>query len=927
MKLSVVLYMDRCEETARALSALKQNRSFEETQVIVVDPFCSEDSAAVLAPFAGCGNVEVLQLPETLMAVAYGAGLKKVDGDYVNFTLASSLLSKGTLDAVLKAAGKQNKVLLFNTAVQGISTVNDMVHPVNYKMQAGSEGLFNVREQPDRLNMILQSYFIETKLAKSLSFHPALGSTAINAYLLELLEQETMVYTLQKQLYTYYELLEFSANATELARDKDWYTDSLRNFYIPFVKRLTEENGTAPTYLQVATLYLIWAKYNCNYFDRDREVLNREEAFEFYDVTCEYLSYINDTVIFQNYPCKYTISRYLKLHYYLGKCKYLGTEPCSATVVEGGAFAHQLVLKDKNYEAYTKEQLNALENRKEFYDLCDLGLVENQNVNIRILDYIDGKIEMDFDFVSYLLDTSDYELYLKIGNDKNKVTAVPTEVYSFNKYFGITISRQKTYHVSIPVDVLMGKKLTFGYTLDGVDYEININFYKVYSRLSNSNASYWMLGKDKCLNVQGNSIVCTPINGGKRFLKEVKFFAYRFVSTPVTLSLRVKYLLLRLLYWIVHPFMKKKRIWLTFDKLYKAGDDGEYMFQYCMQQDDGIDIYYIVSPDSADYARLKAQHGKHVLKQNCLRLKLYALYAECILATHATVINYLGFTPKTNIFIRDLFHGVIVCIQHGLTIQKIAQYQNRWFDDTRLYTLASKYEKQNVETPIYDYFGPELKMTGLARYDGLKNNDQKQILITPTWRRNVVNQSIAFVKKTHNDSFKNSEYFRIYNSLINDQTLIDCAKKTGYKLIYLLHPAMSSQAEDFDRNDYVDIVQATGDMSYEKILTESSLMVTDYSGVQFDFAYQRKPLVYYHPDTLPPHYEAGGLIYETMGFGPICKNHEEVVSALCRYMENGCKMEEEYVKRADDFFYYDDFNSCERIYKEVTAFLADPNNF
>ena len=66
---------------------------------------------------------------------------------------------------------------------------------------------------------------------------------------------------------------------------------------------------------------------------------------------------------------------------------------------------------------------------------------------------------------------------------------------------------------------------------------------------------------------------------------------------------------------------------------------------------------------------------------------------------------------------------------------------------------------------------------------------------------------------------------------------------------------MSAQLEDFDRNDYVELIPATGDMSYEKILTESSLMVTDYSGVQFDFAYQRKPLVYYHPDALPPHYE------------------------------------------------------------------------
>ena len=106
-------------------------------------------------------------------------------------------------------------------------------------------------------------------------------------------------------------------------------------------------------------------------------------------------------------------------------------------------------------------------------------------------------------------------------------------------------------------------------------------------------------------------------------------------------------------------------------------------------------------------------------------------------------------------------------------------------------------------------------------------------------------------------------------------------------------------------------------MSYEKILTEASLMVTDYSGVQFDFAYMRKPIVYYHPDTLPPHYESGGIDYPTQGFGPIITNHEAVVDEICRYMENGCKTDAEYIDRANDFFEFDDFDNAKRIYEEI----------
>ena len=215
-----------------------------------------------------------------------------------------------------------------------------------------------------------------------------------------------------------------------------------------------------------------------------------------------------------------------------------------------------------------------------------------------------------------------------------------------------------------------------------------------------------------------------------------------------------------------------------------------------------------------------------------------------------------------------------------------------------------------------------LKLTGLARYDGLKNNEKKQILITPTWRRNLANASVAHIKKNHNDYFKNSDYFKVYNSLINDSKLIDAAKKYGYRIVYLLHPAASSQIDDFDRNDYVDIIPAAGNMNYEKILTESSLMVTDYSGVQFDFAYMKKPVLYYHPADLPPHYEESEAYrYERDAFGPLIDNHNELVEQLCEYMKNGCKMKREYVNRVDKFFGYNDFGNCERIYEKIKEWI------
>ena len=109
-------------------------------------------------------------------------------------------------------------------------------------------------------------------------------------------------------------------------------------------------------------------------------------------------------------------------------------------------------------------------------------------------------------------------------------------------------------------------------------------------------------------------------------------------------------------------------------------------------------------------------------------------------------------------------------------------------------------------------------------------------------------------------------------------------------------------------------------MSYEKLFCESSLMVTDYSGVQFDFAYMRKPIVYYHPPKLPPHYLESGFYIEKQGFGEICREQNELVDVICEYMEQGCALKPFYRQRADDFFAFDDRDSCKRIFEDALAF-------
>ena len=108
-------------------------------------------------------------------------------------------------------------------------------------------------------------------------------------------------------------------------------------------------------------------------------------------------------------------------------------------------------------------------------------------------------------------------------------------------------------------------------------------------------------------------------------------------------------------------------------------------------------------------------------------------------------------------------------------------------------------------------------------------------------------------------------------------------------------------------------IKVSTEESYQELFNNSSVLITDYSSVFFDFAYLKKPVIYYHP-TDNYHYVESYFDYETMGFGDVIDNQDDLFIKLDEYLSNGCQMEDKYKKRVDDFFVYRDKNNCKRVY-------------
>ncbi|MBQ8964947.1 CDP-glycerol glycerophosphotransferase family protein [Ruminococcus sp.] len=834
-------------------------------------------------------GVQIFDASAMTLGRGLNAALDKTSGELIMFAATDGVYTDKGLKRIISLTGRT-----------GISSLHpwytnsngEVVSVTSFKVNTDKKGAMPVdmAVSPEKFHLCFAAFAFEKKLFAGRRFDEELQLECEHKMLLELLDSNGRYTFIDEQfLMTDPPEMDFFNYSPQF--DRSWYEDCMDDFLIGAVKENSSE------FVQRFVLYLIVCRYACNMNERDKGLLNPEEAQAFFERTGRALKNIDDVVIASCHMLNGSgiVPKFLSLN--LLRMKY-GDEHLMPTI------------------SATAGEISAHIGGAQIWKL------DGTKIEFKSVYSDDEKLVMDGFFPGVYAFPEGGMKIIALLNQSIPVPVRENHIYALNKFFNISAKGNYTFCFTLPLkDLEKVTSISFWLVYNGRKYPLDVTFIRAMSKFSNIKTSYWVCDKS-IISYHSNtrSFDVEPLTKKAHRAHEMAFLRSVWRGTKGTW--RLKMFGNRVLYWVTKPFYKNKKIWLTQDKLFKAGDNGEYFYRYVKaHQPEGIKIYYVVDKKSPDYPRLKKEFDT-VLVFSSLKHRIIALHTDLMLATHVDTLTCNGYYGAIQKYFKDLYNARVVCLAHGLTIQRIAQYQNRVFDNTQLYFFASKYEVKNVSHEVYDYFDERaLCLTGHARYDGLKSNDRKIILITPTWRRSVTTGKAAKGQVYgHSSNFVHSDYYKIYNGLINDERLIKTAKEHGYRIVYLLHPAMSSQLEDFEKSEGVDIVAAASDISYEKILTESSLMVTDYSGVQFDFAYMKKPLVYYHPDILPPQYEAGGLEYETMGFGPICRDHEQIVDTLCGYIERSCVMEDMYKERVDDFFRYSDHNNCERIFKEVMAF-------
>lgn len=841
-------------------SIINQSLGFEKNiQIIIVNDGSTDNTEEICLKYRVKypQNIKYISTKSSFgPAHARNQGLKEVQGKYVNFLDSDDFITPNTFKDVYHFfEGHYNEIDIVSIPIYYFGAKKGN-HPLNFKFKRTR--VVDLIKQPDFIQLSAPSSFFKAEAIKNIKFNVKLQTAEDAFFVNQVLLDKLKLGLVKKGAYYYrkYEaknsLLDYSSNT------KHFYTTRLEYFHFKLIECSKNRYGKVLKFIQYTLMYDLQWLFKIKKVDF---VLSYDEIKELYINLIFILQNIGDDVIYN----QKNIQNQLKTHIFF--LKYLGND--------------YLANCDYKY-------------RKQVYD----DIIDKLSLNQVFIDIFE--IKNDVIYISGFITT----FFNKKGNVfafvNDKIFETKELEYPQRDRFSLNFEYafNNDFEIYIPIT---SKNIKIQFKTEANDFkDLEIKFSRP-CRLSNT--SKYLLSKNHIAKVKGSTITVKPKNWIRVLKNEISTIYTMLRETNQGWRTGV---IFRIVYFIVYPFFSSKRIWIFMDLPYLADDNGINLFKYAVGVDDDIEKVFVLNKDNFAFDDI-SQIGK-TIEYGSIKHRIYTLFAEKVISSHPD--NGLVYPFWGNYsFLSGLVKFKLVFLQHGITKDNISRWLNKSDKNISLIVTASKLELESFFKYHYNYHRDVPQLLGFPRYDALeKKEDYREIVIMPSWRR--------YFHHSTKEKILKSNYFKIYNTLINDHSLIDFCKKHGYKLIFKPHPNVYRFIELFETNDYVTIDSASN--SYNDIFTHASLIITDYSSIAFDFAYLKKPVIYYHY-AKDYHFdlEESYFDYKTMGFGEVVDNHEELIDLIMEYVENECEMKDQYIKRVDDFFEFNDKNNCKRVYDAI----------
>ena len=928
-------------------SIIKQSIGFKDNlQIIIVNDASQDNTKSICESYVEKypNNIKLIN-NESNMGPAFtrNRGLGEVEGKYVNFLDSDDLISPNAFKMAYDFLESHQNIDLVSIPISffGYKRGN---HPLNFKFERN--GIVNLMEDPNYIQLSAASSFIRYSILEGKNFNENLNVSE-DALLLNQLFLENPKYGVLSDCEYHYRKNDVENSLiSNSANNKSYFTTRVDNYFFKLINDSLSLYDEVPEFIQNVIMYdLQWILE----IKDVSNLLNEEEIRELYEKIFSLLFYIGDEVILNQRSIPSTLKAHIVLLKYFG-WNYRDTKTFDIQNID---------------EKFLENENNIVPgiNKKELD-----SLIKKLSLNTVFIDIFEFKNPNELYISGMITSLFNKELNVQaVINDNEEIIEAEKlnfpqrDNYSLNFNYGFN----HNFEVKIPIKhdntkISFRADINDSYSNLGMFDEDLLIDYNLTSRLSR--ISEFKLSKDYISYDQGKSILVKKRTSSGSFKNQL--LTLRNIFSQKREGWRTGFLL-RGLYLLSYPFLRNKRIWIFMDLPYSADDNGLQLFKYINGLDDNeydkleiskeelkdlrkIKVYFTLEKSSSHYDNMLSLENEYMASSNMDKIKkllgldksskeyeeiskignilpykslkhrLYSMYAELIISSHPDnniIYPLWGNYPH----ICGLVKSKTVFLQHGVTKDDVSSWLNSYEKNLSLLVTVSESEKESFLSSDYGYDEEIVKVLGFPRFDYLEAlEDKKEIIVMPTWRRQYHNFT--------DDEFKESNFFNTFNELINDKDLLDYLDENDYKLVFKPHPNLNKfiklfdkdKRVDFDLNDLNSDYQGYSSRRYSDIFNHSSLIITDFSSVSFDFAYLKKPLIYYHYDN-DYHFDSenGYFKYDEMGFGPVVNDYDDLINNIKSYVDSDCQMEDVYKERVDDFFKYIDRNNCKRVCKEL----------
>ena len=345
-------------------------------------------------------------------------------------------------------------------------------------------------------------------------------------------------------------------------------------------------------------------------------------------------------------------------------------------------------------------------------------------------------------------------------------------------------------------------------------------------------------------------------------------------------------------------------------------DNSKALFEYLSDNNKEYDVYWIINKDSID----KEKINKYIIRGS-IKNYLYYLLSLGLFFSHSAS----DVAPIIHRYIKP--KGIRIQLEHGVYGLKKTKYTGRDIQGVKsmadLFVSVSTFEK-NIKVTNCGLDEKSIIITGLPRFDKLYNsllsnpNNDNIILFMPTWRE--------WYKELSKEEFIKTDFFQITLELLKSEALIQILEKHNYQMHLYLHFYFHQFISTIEiNNDYVKIIDINEDV--QNLLIQSSILITDYSSVCWDFFYLNKPILFFQFDQNRYEVERGSYLdldSELMGIKS--NSLDQLLKDLNYTLQNQEKVVKEYEDLKAYYFNYHDNQNCRRVIDQFEQHLKNISN-